>query len=82
MAVAGMAQLNANMSLMVWRRTVWQTYQAEANLLEQLCHPCPERMASGGTRRRPRGAPGVRCAHCPDRGRGTGAAGPGSCCGH
>lgn len=75
MALAGMAQLCSDVSLEVWW-AVWQTYQAEANLLEQLCHQHLEMMASEGTRLRPQQHPGVRCSHCPDRGRGTGASAP------
>lgn len=75
MALAGMAQLHSNVSLVVWW-AVWQTYQAEANLLEQLCHLHLETTASGATRLKPQRVPGVRCSHCLGRGRVPGASDP------
>lgn len=78
MALAGMAQLYSNVSLVVWW-TVWQTYQAEANLLEQLCHLHLETTAAEATRLKPQRVPGVHCSHCLGRGRGTGASDPKSC---
>lgn len=81
MALAGMAQLYPNVSLVVWW-AVWQTYQAEANLLEQRCHLHRETMASEGTRLRPQRVPGVHCSHCPGTGRVTGASDPKSWHGH
>lgn len=55
---------------------MWQTYQAEANLLEQLCRLHLETTTSEVTRPKPRLVPGVHCSHCLDKGRVTGAFDP------